>query len=81
MERRRGRHTTIVIAHRLSSVRRADRILVMEQGRLVQDGAHDELAHAPGPYRRLCEIQGLLDESISRDLAQGAADAGGAGGG
>ena len=77
LERRRGRHTTIVIAHRLSSVRRADRILVMEHGRLVQDGAHDKLAEAPGPYRRLCEIQGLLDESISRDLARGAADAGG----
>ena len=64
---RRGRHTTLVIAHRLSSVRHADRILVLERGRLVQDGVHDTLARTPGPYRRLCEIQGLLDESIRRD--------------
>ena len=81
LEERRGRHTTIVIAHRLSSVRHADRILVMERGRLVQDGNHDALADVPGPYRRLCDIQGLLDESISRDLRAGApAVTGGAGG-
>ena len=69
LERRRGRHTTIVIAHRLSSIRHADRILVMERGRLVQDGTHERLAAMRGPYRRLCEIQGLLDESIRRDAA------------
>ena len=68
LERRRGRHTTIVIAHRLSSVKGADRILVLERGRLVQDGAHEELRVVAGPYRRLCEIQGFLDESIDRDL-------------
>ena len=60
LTRRRGRHTTLVIAHRLSSVRHADRILVLERGRLVQDGVHEELATAPGPYRRLCQIQGLF---------------------
>ena len=62
LTRRRGRHTTLVIAHRLSSVRHADRILVLERGRLVQDGVHEELATAPGPYRRLCQIQGLVRE-------------------
>ena len=60
LAQRRGRHTTLVIAHRLSSVRHADRILVLERGRLVQDGVHEELATAPGPYRRLCQIQGLF---------------------
>ncbi len=65
---RRGRHTTIVIAHRLSSIRDADRILVLEHGRLVQDGTHESLTAVPGPYRRLCDIQGALDDSISRDL-------------
>ena len=68
LERRRGKHTTIVIAHRLSSIQHADRILVMERGRLVQDGSHDELAGSDGPYRRLCEIQGMLDASIRRDV-------------
>ena len=60
LAQRRGRHTTLVIAHRLSSVRHADRILVLERGRLVQDGVHEELATTPGPYRRLCQIQGLF---------------------
>ena len=80
LERRRGRHTTIVIAHRLSSIRHADRILVMERGRLVQDGAHARLAAVAGPYRRLCDIQGLLDESIRRDAAAAEAGAGEGGG-
>ena len=69
LARRRGKHTTLVIAHRLSSVRHADRILVLERGRLVQDGVHEELAAAPGPYRRLCEIQGLFEQSMREDLA------------
>lgn len=80
LARRRGRHTTIVIAHRLSSVQGADRILVLERGRLVQDGRHDELAVADGPYRRLCEIQGLVEASIQADAAgdiKGAAHGGG----
>ena len=51
-------HTTIVIAHRLSSVKDTDRILVLADGRLVQDGSHAALANTPGPYQRLCEIQG-----------------------
>ena len=76
LERRRGRQTTIVIAHRLSSVRNADRILVLERGRLVQDGTHEELAATPGPYRRLCDIQGLLDESIDQDIQAAGAEGG-----
>ena len=79
LARRRGRHTTIVIAHRLSSVQGADRILVLERGRLVQDGRHDELAVADGPYRRLCEIQGLVEASIRADAGgdiEGAAHGG-----
>ena len=70
LEGRRGRHTTIIIAHRLSSVRDADRILVLEHGRLTQEGTHATLAVTPGPYRRLCEIQGALDEAIERDLKE-----------
>jgi ATP-binding cassette subfamily B protein len=69
LERRRGRHTTLVIAHRLSTVKDADRILVVEGGQLAQDGSHETLSQIDGPYRRLCEIQGALDESIRRDAA------------
>ena len=68
LERRRGRHTTIVIAHRLSSIMTTDRIMVLDHGRLVQLGDHATLAREIGPYRRLCEIQGELDASISADL-------------
>jgi len=57
-----GRATMIVIAHRLSTVRRADRILVMSRGRIVEQGAHDELLALGGEYRRLYEIQ-FRDES------------------
>lgn len=48
----RGR-TSIIIAHRLSTVRRADRILVLDHGRVVQDGRYDELMGREGPFRRL----------------------------
>jgi len=65
---RKGRHTTIVIAHRLSSVRQADRIVMLEAGRVVQIGEHATLVAEAGPYRRLCEIQGALDEQISADV-------------
>jgi ATP-binding cassette, subfamily B, bacterial len=55
-EASKGR-TTFVIAHRLATVRRADRILVMDQGRLVEQGAHDALVGQGGLYARLAEMQ------------------------
>lgn len=49
--------TTLIIAHRISSLRHADLILVMDEGRVVQRGTHDELILAPGPYRDVYRIQ------------------------
>jgi subfamily B ATP-binding cassette protein MsbA len=55
--------TTLVIAHRLSTVRRADRIVVMERGRIVEEGTHAELLERGGLYRRLYEMQFFDGES------------------
>jgi len=49
--------TVFVIAHRLSTVRRADRIVVIDNGRIAETGAHDELMRQLGTYRRLYELQ------------------------
>ena len=49
--------TTLVIAHRLATVLKADRILVMDQGRIVESGRHEELVRAGGLYARLAALQ------------------------
>ncbi len=54
--------TVLVIAHRLSTVRRADRIITIERGRLVEEGSHDELIRAEGRYAMLHRLQAGLHE-------------------
>ena len=49
--------TTVLVSHRLSSVRRADRIVVVEDGRVVEDGSHDELLRAGGRYAAMFALQ------------------------
>src|SRR5262249_22164909 len=53
---RQGR-TTFVIAHRLSTIRNADQILVIEEGEIVERGAHETLLAAGGRYKELCDRQ------------------------
>ena len=71
----RGR-TSLIIAHRLATVRRADEILVVEQGRITQRGTERELLATDGPFRRLArDLQGAigaeLEQSLSRQTAVG----------
>ena len=65
---RRGRTTTLMITSRLSSLVAADRVFVLEHGALVQVGTHAELIAEPGPYRRLWDIQGVLESELHSDL-------------
>ena len=70
LRRLRASHTMLVIAHRLSTVRDASRILVLNDGRLVAQGPHDELIKTCGLYRRMCErlsVGKSLDEPRSVD--------------
>ena len=53
--------TTLVIAHRLSTVRRADRIVVLDGGRIVESGTHAELLTRNGLYRRLHDMQFFVE--------------------
>ena len=62
----RGR-TTFVIAHRFSTVRDVDRVVVMERGRVVQSGTHDQLLLLPGLYQRLYALQALAGSPPALD--------------
>jgi ATP-binding cassette, subfamily B, bacterial len=64
----RGR-TTFVVAHRLSTLRRADFIVVLDRGRVVQLGTHDHLMQTKGYYQRLAALQ-VVDEESLRLLGQ-----------
>ncbi len=73
----RGR-TTFVIAQRLSTVRRADLIVVMDRGRIVQRGTHDQLLAQPGLYRQIYDLQ-FRDQELFQQQVEAAGQALGGG--
>jgi len=61
--------TTFIIAHRIQSVMRADLILVLDNGHIIQRGTHAELIAEEGMYRRIYELQSRIEEEVQREVA------------
>ena len=64
LERLRQGRTSFIIAHRIQTVMQADQILVLEQGRIVQQGSHQELMAQAGIYRRIYELQAQIGHDL-----------------
>ncbi|MBE5787540.1 MAG: ABC transporter ATP-binding protein [Clostridiales bacterium] len=65
--------TTIIISHRIVTLSQADLILVLEDGRITQQGTHEELIHAGGLYSRIFNIQSALEEEFKEEKSSHAA--------
>lgn len=63
------RRTTFIIAHRVQSVMNADLILVLDKGRIVQQGTHESLASQPGYYQQIYDLQARIESEIEREMA------------
>jgi ATP-binding cassette subfamily B protein len=61
--------TTFIIAHRIQSVMNADLILVLDRGRIVQRGTHEELMAQQGIYRRIYDMQARIEDELEKELA------------
>ena len=64
----RRERSTLMISHRLSSIRHADRVLLLNSGSIVECGTHEELLAGDGPYQRLWALQSTLEKELLADL-------------
>ena len=70
--------TTLIISHRVTTLSQADMILVLEDGRITQQGTHAELCRQPGLYQRINSIQTALEEELNDAIASEAGTPAGA---
>ena len=66
--------TTLIISHRITTLSQADMILVLENGRITQQGTHAELCRQPGLYQRINSIQSALEEELKQARAEEGTD-------
>ena len=69
------KHTTIIITHRITTAKEADKIIVLDQGRIAEIGTHDSLAKKEGLYKKLWDIQGKLETEFQALVKAGEMDA------
>jgi ATP-binding cassette subfamily B protein len=61
--------TTFIIAHRIQSIMNANLILVLDKGKIVQCGTHDQLLSSEGIYRKIYDIQTRIEDELEKELA------------
>ncbi len=61
--------TTFIIAHRIQTLERADKILVLQEGRIIEEGTHGQLIQGQGFYKNVFELQTRIEEELRQELA------------
>ncbi len=62
--------TTIIIAHRITSIQDCDRIIVLDKGRVIESGTHDELINKNGFYKKIFDIQVSIEDEIDNEISE-----------